>query len=105
LRIIHLEADSNHAALVASTLNANGFDADIVVVCTRFAFRAVFSKGVFGVVLSAYNLSAFDWPSEKTSKLTNCQKAPILKKAGEVEYVLCHKELRIYGGTPCSSSI
>ena len=67
MRSIHLEADSNHAALVASTLNANGFDADIVVARTCFTFRAVVSKGVFDVVLSAYNLSAFDWPSGKTS--------------------------------------
>jgi len=67
LRIIHLEDDSKLAVLVASTPKAKSVDADIIVASTRSAFRAVVSQGVLGVVLSVYNLSAFDGLPEKTS--------------------------------------
>ena len=60
LRILHLEADSKQTALVASTLKAQGVDADIVVTRTRSAFRAVVNQGTFDVVISDFNLPAFD---------------------------------------------
>jgi len=60
LRILHLEDDPNDAALVQSTLEAEGIPCVTTCVQTRPAFVAALEKGGIDLILSDYSLPSFD---------------------------------------------
>ena len=60
LHILHLEDDPNDAALVQSTLEAEGITCAITCVENRDEFVAALERGGIDLILSDYTLPAFD---------------------------------------------
>lgn len=60
LHILHLEDDPNDAALVRSTLSAEGISCVTACVHTREDFVAALARGGIDIVLSDFSLPAFD---------------------------------------------
>lgn len=60
LRILHLEDDARDRELVATTLQLEGLDCDVVAAATRADFESALDRGVFDVILADDNLPSFD---------------------------------------------
>jgi len=64
LHILHLEDDSDDAALIASTLKSGGISTATTCVQTRADFVAALEQGGIDLILSDFSLPAFDGLSE-----------------------------------------
>jgi len=60
LHILHLEDDSNDAALVKSTLEAGGLSCETTRVQTHDQFVAALERGGIDLILSDFTLTTFD---------------------------------------------
>jgi signal transduction histidine kinase len=60
LHILHLEDDPNDAALIKSTLEADGLTCAITRVQTQDAFVAALERGGIDLILSDFSMPAFD---------------------------------------------
>jgi signal transduction histidine kinase len=63
LHILHLEDDSNDAALVQATLEAGGMSCSITCLESRVDFVAALERGGIDLILSDFSLPAFDGAS------------------------------------------
>ena len=82
LRILYLEDDKNDVELVREKLEEEGFLCDIVHVETKTDFIAAIEKGGFDLILSDYNLPAFDGLSALAIARISTPEIPFLFLSG-----------------------
>ncbi|MBE0544413.1 MAG: response regulator [Verrucomicrobia bacterium] len=82
LHILHLEDDSNDAALVQSTLAAGGITSATTCVRSRDAFVAALERGGIDLILSDFTLPAFDGLSAVEIARTRWPDLPVIMVSG-----------------------
>jgi signal transduction histidine kinase len=82
LRIVHLEDDPKDAALVQSTLEADGIVCSIRLVQTRDDFTVALECGAIDLILSDFSLPAFDGLSALDIAHTRCPDVPFIIVSG-----------------------
>lgn len=82
LRILHLEDDPNDAALVRSTLEAEGIHCEIACVLSREAFLAGLAEGGVDLILSDFSVPAFDGFSALEIARVHCPDVPFILVSG-----------------------
>ena len=82
LRILYLEDDKNDVELVREKLKEEGFLCDIIHVETKADFMAALEKGGFNLILSDYNLPAFDGLSALALARISAPEIPFLFLSG-----------------------
>src|SRR5512135_3182205 len=82
LRILYLEDDRNDVELVREKLKEEGFLCDIVHVETKTDFIAAVEKRGFDLILSDYNLPAFDGLSALAIARISTPEIPFLFLSG-----------------------
>jgi len=109
LHILHLEDDPNDAALVESTLKAEGIACAITRVQTRDDFVAALERGGIDLILSDFSLPTFDglsavqivrarWPSIPLILVSGTlgeERAIDSLKGGATDYVLKERLIRL----------
>ena len=82
LHILHLEDDPNDAALVQSTLEAEGITCAITCVQNRDEFVAVLERGDIDLIFSDFSLPAFDGLSAAEIVRTRWPDLPVILVSG-----------------------
>jgi two-component system cell cycle sensor histidine kinase/response regulator CckA len=82
LRILHLEDDANDAALIQSTLEAEGISCAITRVETRDDFVAALERGDVDLILSDFSLPTFDGLSAAEIVRTKWPDIPLILVSG-----------------------
>jgi signal transduction histidine kinase len=82
LRILHLEDNPNDAALIQSTLEAEGITCAITCVQSRGDFVAALERGGMDLILSDFSLPAFDGLSALEIAHARCPDVPFILVAG-----------------------
>jgi signal transduction histidine kinase len=109
LRILHLEDDPNDAALIQSTLKAEGYACTTTRVETQEDFEEALELGNIDLILSDYSLPAFDGLSAAEIAHETCPDVPLIfvsgtlgeeraidsLKSGATDYVLKERLARL----------
>jgi signal transduction histidine kinase len=94
LHILHLEDDPNDAALIQSTLEAEGIACAITRTETQDDFAAVLERGGVDIVLSDYSLPAFDGISATKIVRTRWPNLPVILVSGTLGEELAIESLK-----------
>ena len=84
LRILHLEDDPNDAALVESTLEAEGIACATICVQSRDDFVAALESGGIDLILSDFSLPAFDGLSAIATVRAGWPDLPVILVSGSL---------------------
>jgi two-component system cell cycle sensor histidine kinase/response regulator CckA len=84
LHILHLEDDPNDAALIQSTLKAEGINCAITCVQNRGEFVAALEHGGIDLILSDFSLPAFDGLSAVEIVRTRWPDLPVILVSGSL---------------------
>jgi two-component system cell cycle sensor histidine kinase/response regulator CckA len=84
LHILHLEDDPNDAALIKSTLEAEGITCATTCVQDRDGFMAALEHGGFDLILSDFSLPAFDGLSAVEIARAKCPDLPVILVSGSL---------------------
>lgn len=94
LRILHLEEDQHHAALVEATVTADGMCPQITRVDTRQGFETALASGEFDVILADYNLPSFDGLTAQTLAAKAQPEVPFIFLSGSIGEELAVERLK-----------
>jgi DNA-binding response OmpR family regulator len=100
LYILHLEDDLNDAELIQYALKADGITSTILRVQTRDDFVAALEGGGIDLILSDFDLPAFDELSAAEIVQTRWPTTPLILVSGSLEEDLTIESFKI-GATDC----
>ena len=105
LHILHLEDDLNDAELVQSALEADGITSVILRVQTRDDFVSALERGGIDLILSDFDLPAFDGLSAVEIVRTRWSTIPLILVSGSLDEDLAMIRLRSGPQTACPREI
>src|SRR5713226_7056942 len=95
LRILHLEDEPDYSDLVRSLLQAEGIQAEVVLVTTRAEFESALALETFDLILADYSLPSYDGLQALQCSRERSPETPFLLISGTIGEQAATESLKI----------